>query len=132
MVSIFYKYAIQGKSVSQILSDIPSSSKTIVLKKEDEESITDVLNILSDEFFKSYWRRFDEVNKSLEISEEIANQLKDYTGENLSVSDIVKIAVKSYLLKKINIFAIKFVTVQLAPIRKAHLRCFSMLWLGCY
>lgn len=107
MISIFYKYAIQGKSVSQILSDIPSSSKTIVLKKEDEESITDVLNILSDEFFKSYWRRFDELNKSFEISEEIANQLKDYTGKNLSVSNVVKIAVKSYLLKKFRIYAIR-------------------------
>ncbi|MDO4503852.1 MAG: DUF2974 domain-containing protein, partial [Clostridia bacterium] len=105
MINIFYKYTIQGKSVSKIFSETPSSSK--VFKREEEESIDNVLNILSDEFFKSYWKRFDEVNKSLEISEEVENQLKDYMGKNLSVSDIVKIAVKSYLVKKFRIYAIR-------------------------
>ena len=105
--SIVYKYAIQGKSVSQIFSIAWSPSKALVLDEKEKESLTNVLNIMSEEFFKAYWKHFDEVNKSLGIPKEVANQLKDYSGKNLSVSDVVKIGIKSYVMKFFKVYAIK-------------------------
>ena len=105
--SIVYKYAIQGKSVSQIFSIAWSPSKALVLDEKEKESLTNVLNIMSEEFFKAYWKHFDEVNKSLVIPKEVANQLKDYSGKNLSVSDVVKIGIKSYVMKFFKVYAIK-------------------------
>ena len=107
ILSVVYKYAIQGKSVSQVFSIARSPLKAIMLNEEDKKSVTNVLEIMSEEFFKEYRKHFDEVNKSLEISKEVANQLKDYSGKNLSVSDVVKIGIKSYVMKFFKVYAIK-------------------------